>query len=616
MNNYYDENYKALLEKREYNEYISNEQCEDCQVVLSQDLKGNQLLGIQRDERIWYLGSQYDNEYFLNIWVDDFEIESFKSTICIFGLGDYRLIDKLSDKYKENEIIVYEPNASYFKNIMEAFDLTGLIKKNNVELLTGEKGFRVLRDVLGVKVDVTNYKTSIFRVNTQYGILYPTELKVWSERVQNSVDTLLIDKNTYKKYGEERLINNIANYYDCLNSRNVKELLDVIKEKTCDTAIMVAAGPSLDKNIHLLKEAKGKAFIIAVDTAIKPMLNAGVKPDLTVSIDSHKPKELFQINGESVDVPIIVDLQSNTEVIKDYKGKRFYTYNFNKSFFWVYMKPDYMMVNLDSGGSVANDAFSFLLRAGFKNIVLVGQDLAYTGKNTHAGAAYNDEEKIKFEKSDKHFLIEDIYGNQVYTEGNMDVYRKWFERYIEANEKVRFIDATEGGAKIKGTDIMTLRQVIDEIIVDLPEVDFEGIIRSIPDVPEDVLKERKNRFLDIPDAFEKTRKDIIEALRLYDELDDLNRKNKQGSSRFASVSEKIGVINEEIENSIFAAFVSNIMDDTEYDILEGIYEDKSSVYEEVKLVIDSGRKMLNKYQDKFEYIKGLVEKMIEEAGVK
>ena len=39
-----------------------------------------------------------------------------------------------------------------------------------------------------------NYKTSVFRVNTQYGILYPTELKVWSERVQNSVDTLLIDK--------------------------------------------------------------------------------------------------------------------------------------------------------------------------------------------------------------------------------------------------------------------------------------------------------------------------------------------------------------------------------------------------------------------------------------
>lgn len=376
MNNYYNENLKAFLEKKEYNEYIDNEQYEECDVVLSQDLKGKDLLGIQRDDRIWYLGSRYDNEYFYNVWVDDLKVESFKSAICIFGLGDFRLIDRLSEKYKENEIVVYEPNVSYLKNIMEAYDLTGLINKKNVEILTGVKGLRILNDVLSIRVEVTNYKNSIFKINTQYGMLYPNELKLWNERIQNSVNTVLIDKNTYKKYGEERLINNIANYYDCLKSRNVKELLDAVKEKPCDTAIMVAAGPSLDKNVHLLKEVKDKAFIIAVDTALKPVLNSGVKPDLTITIDSHKPKELFWINGESIDVPMIVELQSNSEVIKGYKGKRFYTYNFCKNFFWVYMQPDYMMINLDSGGSVANDAFSFLLKAGFKNIVFIGQDLA------------------------------------------------------------------------------------------------------------------------------------------------------------------------------------------------------------------------------------------------
>lgn len=46
------------------------------------------------------------------------------------------------------------------------------------------------------------------------------------------------------------------------------------------TGIVVAAGPSLNKNIYELKKAKGKAFIVAVDTAIKPLLKAGIVPDM------------------------------------------------------------------------------------------------------------------------------------------------------------------------------------------------------------------------------------------------------------------------------------------------------------------------------------------------
>ncbi len=58
--------------------------------------------------------------------------------------------------------------------------------------------------------------------------------------------------------------------------------------------IVVSAGPSLNKNIEDLKKAVGKACIIATDTAMKPLLNAGIVPDLFVIVDGLKPAVLFE----------------------------------------------------------------------------------------------------------------------------------------------------------------------------------------------------------------------------------------------------------------------------------------------------------------------------------
>ena len=60
-------------------------------------------------------------------------------------------------------------------------------------------------------------------------------------------------------------------------------------------AIIVSAGPSLNENIEELKKAKNKAFIIAVDTAMKPLLRNGIIPDMYAIIDGTKPLELVAV---------------------------------------------------------------------------------------------------------------------------------------------------------------------------------------------------------------------------------------------------------------------------------------------------------------------------------
>lgn len=611
MNNYFEKNYEVLINKGDFYKKILDEECEECNVFLDADSNGNEIIGIVKNDRNWYLGSRYDNQYAMNVWLDSIEVDSYRALICVFGLGDYKNIEKLVEKYTDNPIIIYEPNVSYLRTMLEVYNMTEVIGKSNVAILAGQWGMKCFKDMLYVNLDVTNYKTSIFKINTQYATLYSEELKKWNENVQDSVSLVMVDKNTYMLYAKERFENSLKNYFDCVKSRNIKELIESLNKENVDTAILVSAGPSLDKNVHLLEKVKNKAFIMAVDTAIKPVLKAGVTPDLTITVDSHKPKELFMLDDQYLDIPMIVCLQSNADVLEKYRGKRFYSYNFDKSFYNIYQKEDYMEICLDSGGSVANDAFSFLVKCGFKNIIFIGQDLAYSNTKTHAGNAYDKEDVIKFEKSDRHFLIEDIYGNSVYTEENMNLYRKWFEKNILNYKDINFVDATEGGAKIEGTKIMNFSEAIDLYIKDLEESNFEENIAQLENLPADELNRRMNIFKNIPEEIKETKNKINRAMKLYDELDALNRSNKQGSSRVSKIASDIDVLVEQIEESVYAAFMANVVDDTEYDVLEEIYEDKKSVYEEIKLIVDSGKKILGKYIDKYEEISTKINEMVE-----
>ena len=613
MKNYYKENYEAFIDKHKELEYIDTEECKECQVVIETDTVGNDVLGIKKNDRVWYLGSRYDNNVFIDKWTESFKVNSYKAYIYIFGLGDVKAIWKLAEKYPENNILVYEPDLSFLKTVMEVYDLKELINKSNVEILAGEEGLNIFSNMSFRCLDISNYNYCVFKYNVQYNNLYEIQLLKWNIIIQENIQRIVADKNTIKFFGKERLDNCIGNFYDCLKSQSILKIIDKIKIIDGRTAVLVSAGPSLDKNVQLLKEVKGKALIMAVDTAIKPVLATGIKPDITITIDSHKPKELFIYENKPVDIPIILNLQSNNDVVSIYEGKRFYEYNYDRVFAKVYGEEDYFDICLDSGGSVANDAFSFLIKAGFENIILIGQDLAYHSEKTHAGEAYEDDKKISFVKTDKHFLVEDIYGGKVYTEENMNMYRKWFENVIKNNEGIHVIDATEGGAKIHGTEIITFREAIDKYVSHLPENNYESAIRSIPELDESEVERRLNVLYNFPKDIEETKSDIKKAKRIYEELDELNRKNKYNSARFEKVIEELTKVNDKIENSLYTAFATYNLDDTEYGVLNEIYEDKENLYDEFKLIIDSGRKVLEKYEKLYPEIEKKVCDMVEDV---
>ncbi|HKL79875.1 MAG TPA: 6-hydroxymethylpterin diphosphokinase MptE-like protein, partial [Mobilitalea sp.] len=129
--------------------------------------------------------------------------------------------------------------------------------------------------------------------------------------------------------------------------------------------------------------------------------------------------------------------------------------------------------SLHSGGSVATGAFSICETLGFSRIILVGQDLAYLGESTHAGSL-----KVDVSNAGSSIeIVEDIYGNPIKTRYDWYVYIKWFEDAVDLFEGDEVIDATEGGAKIKGTTILTLSDAIDKYCIN--EVNCDRIISEL-----------------------------------------------------------------------------------------------------------------------------------------
>ncbi|MDE7298877.1 MAG: hypothetical protein K2N94_08615, partial [Lachnospiraceae bacterium] len=143
-----------------------------------------------------------------------------------------------------------------------------------------------------------------------------------------------------------------------------------------------------------------------------------------------------------------------------------------------YLKRFYHEIGRDmrdyhSGASVATAAFSICAALGLRRIILIGQDLSYQGDVTHAGgeimAIQAEEENICY--------VDGVDGEKVKTRHDWLQYLRWFERVVqETAGEIEVIDATEGGARIRGTELMRLSEAIDRYCT-VP-VDFAALLRE------------------------------------------------------------------------------------------------------------------------------------------
>lgn len=228
-------------------------------------------------------------------------------------------------------------------------------------------------------------------------------------------------------------------------------------------AVLVSAGPSLTKQLTLLREvAQSKCAVIAcVGTALHPLLRAGVMPDLVMVSDGQINILEQLIGAESTGIPLFYLSTANHQAVAYYQGPRYIVWQ--KGYEAAEQKADERREPLiKTGGSVATCLLDMLVHMGCCPIALVGQDLAFTGGLSHTIGAHATKEINPLFASCE---VEDFYRQgTVRTSLNLLSYLHWFVRYVrDSGDPSCFWNCTEGGAFIEGWKHSTLLEFIKHV---------------------------------------------------------------------------------------------------------------------------------------------------------
>lgn len=233
-------------------------------------------------------------------------------------------------------------------------------------------------------------------------------------------------------------------------------------------ALIVGAGPSLEKNIHLLGNVQGKAAIIAVDTALMPLVSAGVSPNMTVMLDPQPAIAGFFANVNTSRKTLVAPSIASPAALSAWKGEIVF---YNK------YAPDMQALTsiasqspelgyIIPGGSVLSVGMDLAFRMGSASIGFAGQDLSYPsgGRAYVSGTTYGDVDADgAVENAREEIVVEtDIFGRRVRTKRSLSVTKQWMEwAFVNLRRdgaKAEFYNLTEGGIVTRDCCVMSLAE--------------------------------------------------------------------------------------------------------------------------------------------------------------
>ncbi len=469
---------------------------------------------IEKDGRRYYVHSKYEPIKQAEKFVLDTEYDG-DSFIIVFGLGlGYHIRELLKNIYKNNFIIIFEPCEKLFNKALKCGMLNDILENERV-FVFALNDIDEFKSVLSSSCENENAYRIKTAVMSGYDKIFNDEYKGFLCAVRdtlriNEVNCATISNNSY--LWSENIIKNISYISESYDLCKFKNLF---KDKP---VIMVSAGPSLDKNVDVLKKIKDKAFIICVFVAAKVLLRHGIKPDLLIITDSRQKG----FDDELSDVPIAFIPVASQQLLFLHQGKKIALVNkmerFTQSLFKKYSKQ---IEYVSTGGSVACTAIDFAYFTGANPIVMIGQDLAFTDDKFHAEGTEHKSKNIE-DTGRKKVLIPSFDGKTVYTEPAMYTYILWFEEYIREHKDVKIINATEGGALIKGALYDTLENVYEKYIKNLPK-SINDTLKSVFIDENKVFTENeilriKKRAADIQKIIPDIKNDYAEAVTLCERL--------------------------------------------------------------------------------------------------
>lgn len=427
--------------------------------------------------------------------------------ICIYGIGNALLIKNLAKHYKH--LFVFESEIELFILALSTIDLSEELKTYQVILFdVAAKDVEIHIAMVFDQQSILEY-LSLYEmfISSHYylkyyeiSILSLNELciKSASVAIRNADITCFLPLLTHGQF--------LQNIPSMLESIPFQRILNERKNKF-ENAIVVSAGPSLAKQLSLLKAYQDKAVIFCADGALSMLEKEGIIPDYVTNLDCRDLAMKFFQNKENLKQSIIaLECATHPNVVRSLKAENCMIVLRNKALYQRFNLNDFGYI--DTGTHVSHFSYTLALALGFKNIIMIGQDLAFDEEGNSHSKGFDFGEKFSGEENIDKLKVPAYAGKgEVLTHITWNDYRIKLEYLFACNEqKAKFYNATEGGARINFTEELSFKECCEKLLTkEKPK--FE--------LPKSLTKNRSDKLL--AKFKEKIQKDQENAKRFLDD---------------------------------------------------------------------------------------------------
>ncbi|ECQ6503754.1 motility associated factor glycosyltransferase family protein [Campylobacter jejuni] len=414
--------------------------------------------------------------------------------LFFYGFGNGMFYKALCENKNHKHIIVFEDELEILALALHLFDFTKELKDeklilfHTLSITTAQLTTLFMYEYIQKSVKIFN----LFIHSDFYLKFYTHQIQELNKKLIENIRFIVLAKGNdpYDSIiGIKHMLNNLPKL---LNHGIFQNFLKERKQKV-KNAIIVSTGPSLTKQLPLLKKYANKAAIFCADSAYPILAKHDIKPDYVCMLERDDiVSKCFDNDFKEFDKGILFILASvvHKEVIEFLERN-------NREYMLVH-RPLHFAVSLNLkefgyigvGASVANMAYELAASLRHENIIFIGQDLAYAedGSSHPKEHIYgNKGEKIRGE------VYTLAYGGekQVRTQLTWNLFRQAFEKDIFwAKEKLKIntYNCTEGGARIEGTIEKPFKETCEALLKEDLKKPFDRskILEN---------KETKNKFL-------------------------------------------------------------------------------------------------------------------------
>lgn len=395
-----------------------------------------------------------------------------------FGLGHH--VAAFARRLTTNgTIVVFEPDVELLRAVLERVDCTAWLAACPVVFVTraDDKGeltgvLSGLEGVVSLGTRIIDHPPSRARLRDSAEVFGATLASVVSAVRTNVATTLVQVEVTLRN-----VLNNVGVYTAGAG------ITDLARSAAGVPAVLVAAGPSLKKNVELLKRpgVRDRVVIIAVQTVLKQLLAMGVKPHYVTALDYHEISARFYegLTKQDVDgVTLVIEPKCNPAIPRSFPGE---VRCVGDEVLDKVLGPGLTreMGSLPPGATVAHLSYALARHLGCDPVILIGQDLGFTNHQYYgAGAAihqvwsselseFRTLEMLEWERIARMRgllrRVSDQQGRPMYADEQMATYQVLFERAFQKDVAagLTVIDATEGGTLKQHTRVMPLALALE-----------------------------------------------------------------------------------------------------------------------------------------------------------